>query len=103
MSEKQVEHSAATQSYAVPPHLVLNAEKAAKVRCDLEGRLPLVYCGKPVEEWYSMYCQAVLRLDRAEKLLRRAYDGMHKDHWAEGESETEVCKAINDHFANFKA
>jgi hypothetical protein len=50
-----------------------------------------------------MYCQAVLRLDRAEKLLRRAYDGMHKDHWAEGESETEVCKAINDHFANFKA
>jgi hypothetical protein len=73
------------------------------IRSDLADNLPVVYCGRAVEEWYSMYCQAVLRLDKAEKLLRRAYNGMHKDHWAEGESETEVCKAISDHFANVKA
>ena len=33
---------------------------------------------------------------KSRGLLRRAYDGMHKDHWAEGESETEVCQAIRD-------
>lgn len=25
-------------------------------RKDLEGRLPVVYNGRSVEEWYSMYC-----------------------------------------------
>lgn len=25
-------------------------------RTDLEGRLPIVYNGKPVEEWYRLYC-----------------------------------------------
>ena len=36
------------------------------------------------------------RFATAQDLLRRAYDGMHKDHWAEGESKTEVCQAIRD-------
>jgi len=72
------------------------------VRKDLEGTLPVVYCNKPVEEWYSLYCQAVLRLHKAETLLQAAYDGMHKEHWAEGETEAEVCKRINDHFANYR-
>jgi hypothetical protein len=70
-------------------------------RSDLVGRLPVVYCGKPVEEWYSLYCQAVLRLHKAETLLQAAYAGMHKDHWAEGESEAAVCEKINDHFVNY--
>lgn len=73
------------------------------VRKDIEGStLPVVYCNKPVEEWYSLYCQAVLRLHKAETLLQAAYDGMHKEHWAEGETEAEVCKRINDHFANYR-
>lgn len=71
-------------------------------RSDLVGRLPVVYCGKPVEEWYSLYCQAALRLQKAEALLKAAYDGMHKDHWEEGDSETVVCEKINDHFANYR-
>jgi uncharacterized circularly permuted ATP-grasp superfamily protein len=36
------------------------------------------------------------QLAKSRGLLRRAYDGMHKDHWANGESETEVCQAIRD-------
>lgn len=81
----------------LPPHLQLNADKVMKVRCDLEGRLPVVYCGKSAEEWYSMFCQTVLKLDKAQSLLQRAYDAMQKEHWAEGESETEACDAIR-HF-----
>ena len=72
------------------------------VRKDLEGVIPVVYCGKPVEEWYSLYCQAVLRLHKAETLLQAAYAGMHKDHWKEGESAAEVCNRINDHFSNYR-
>jgi hypothetical protein len=34
------------------------------------------------------------RLQKAESLLKRAYNGMHKEHWREGESESEVCQAI---------
>lgn len=81
----------------LPPHLQLNADNVMKVRRDLEGRLPVVYCGKSVEEWYSLFCQTVLKLDNAQRLLQRAYDGMQKEHWAEGESEAEVCQAIR-HF-----
>lgn len=32
-------------------------------RADLAGRLPIVYCGKPVEEWYSLYCQASAKVN----------------------------------------
>jgi hypothetical protein len=38
------------------------------------------------------------RLEAAEALLKRAYDGMHKEHWQEGESEQECCDAIDDVF-----
>jgi hypothetical protein len=34
------------------------------------------------------------RLEKAESLLKRAYSGIHKEHWREGESESEVCQAI---------
>ena len=81
----------------VPEHLVLNAQKAMRLRYDLEGRLPVVYSGKSIEEWYSLFCQETLRLHKATILLKRAYDGMHKDHWAEGETESEVCDDIR-HF-----
>lgn len=30
-------------------------------RADLGGRLPIVYNGKPAEEWYTLYCQEVLQ------------------------------------------
>lgn len=33
-------------------------------RSDLEGRLPVVYNGRPVEEWYRLCCQQSMRLDR---------------------------------------
>ena len=36
------------------------------------------------------------RLRQAEALLKRAYNGMQKEHWAEGESEAQVCQAIRD-------
>jgi Lar family restriction alleviation protein len=39
-------------------------------RHDLEGRLPVVYCGKPVEEWYSQYCQAVMKLSRLQSVAK---------------------------------
>lgn len=81
----------------VPEHLVLNAQKVMRFRHDLEGRLPVVYSGKSIEEWYSLFCQETLRLHKATILLKRAYDGMHKDHWAEGETESEVCDDIH-HF-----
>ena len=38
-------------------------------RADLEGRLPIVYNGKSAEEWYTLYCQEVLRVDRLRKEL----------------------------------
>ena len=69
-------------------------------RHDLEGYVPVVYNGKTAAEWYSLYCSVVLRLSKAQRLLKSSYDGMHKDHWAEGETEAEVCKEINDFFAN---
>lgn len=40
------------------------------------------------------------RLEAAEALLKRAYDGMHKEHWQEGESEQECCDAIETYFFN---
>ena len=30
-------------------------------RKDLEGRLPVVYNGKSAEEWYTLYCQLLLK------------------------------------------
>jgi len=82
----------------VPEHLVLDVERAS--RHDLEGRLPVVFCGKSITEWYSLYCRSVLRLAESDRLLRRAYDGMLKEHWAEGESESEVLDAILSHLEN---
>lgn len=38
-------------------------------RADLEGRLPIVYNGKSVEEWYSLYCQEAMRADRLQKAV----------------------------------
>jgi hypothetical protein len=43
------------------------------------------------------------RLQQAENLLKRAYDGMAKDHWQEGESEAEVCDAIRFYRDNYSA
>lgn len=40
------------------------------------------------------------RLEAAEALLKRAYNGMHKEHWQEGESERECCDAIETYFFN---
>lgn len=39
-------------------------------------------------------------LSKSRDLLRRAYNGMHKESWAEGESEAEVCQAIIDFIDN---
>ena len=62
-------------------------------RSDLP-EIPVVLHGKPIEHWHSQYIQTLMNLVKAEDLLRRAYNGMHKDHWKEGESESEVCAAI---------
>lgn len=62
--------SAVTDCYAVPPHLIMDVTKMQRL---------------------------AKRLQRAESLLQRAYDGMQKEHWQEGESEAEVCQAIR-HF-----
>jgi hypothetical protein len=43
------------------------------------------------------------RLQKAESLLKRAYDGMAKAHWQEGESEAEVCDAIRFYRDNYGA
>lgn len=43
------------------------------------------------------------RLEAAEALLKRAYDGMHKEHWQEGETERECCDAIRHYFDNVMA
>jgi hypothetical protein len=39
------------------------------MRKDLHDRLPIVYAGKPVEEWYRLYCQAALRVSELERVL----------------------------------
>ena len=66
---KDVDGSAASDCYAVPPHLIIDVIKMKRI---------------------------AMRLQRAEHLLRRAYAGMQKEHWAEGESEAQVCQAIRD-------
>ena len=43
------------------------------------------------------------RLRQAEALLKRAYNGMAKAHWQEGESEAEVCEAIRHYRDNYRA
>ena len=40
------------------------------------------------------------RLQQSENLLKRAFDAMRKAHWAEGESEREVCEVIRDYRDN---
>lgn len=60
--------SCASTSYAVPPHLQLQMERVLRL---------------------------ARRLEKAESLLRRIYNGIHKEHWQEGESEREVCEAIS--------
>lgn len=39
------------------------------MRTDLEGRLPIVYNGRSVEEWYTLYTQLALATAR-EKTIR---------------------------------
>jgi hypothetical protein len=43
------------------------------------------------------------RLQHADSLVKRAYDGMHKEHWQEGESESEVCEGIRLYRDNYGA
>lgn len=43
------------------------------------------------------------RLQHADSLLKRAYDGMHKEHWQEGESEADVCEGIRLYRDNYGA
>ena len=40
-------------------------------REDLRGRLPIVYNGKSVEEWYSLYCQEVMKRPRVSVTKRQ--------------------------------
>lgn len=47
----------------------MNQVSLSMPRKDLEGRLPIVYAGKPVEEWYRLYCQAALRVSELERIL----------------------------------
>jgi len=70
-------------------------------RSDLP-EIPVVICGKTIKHWHDSFVQTLLRLVKAETLLRRAYEGMHKDHWKEGESENEVCDAIWDYLEQRK-
>jgi len=44
-------------------------------RKDLEGRLPIVYNGKSVEEWYRLYCEQIRVSDAAIKVLRASSKG----------------------------
>jgi hypothetical protein len=73
-----------------------------KVRSDLVDHIPVVHCGKTAEEWYSLHCQSVLRLVKAESLLIKVYEGFHKEHWDQGDSEGEVLKQVHDHLQNYK-
>jgi hypothetical protein len=52
-------------------------------RADLEGRLPIVYNGKSAEEWYTLYCQLVLRYNELA------------DHY-EKQSETKMTEKPNN-------
>ncbi len=48
-------------------------------RKDLEGRLPIVYMGKSVEEWYQLYTQQALKIQVLEEeldKLRAAVDDL---------------------------
>ena len=38
-------------------------------RDDLKGRLPIVYNGKTVEEWYSLFCQQTARKISQRKVI----------------------------------
>jgi len=66
----------AHEQKGTPPHLVSDLEKITRL---------------------------AIRLQEAESLLKRAYDGMAKAHWQEGESEAEVCDAIRFHRDNYGA
>lgn len=39
-------------------------------RQDLNDCVPIVYNGKPAEEWYSLYCQAAMDNDRLVAALK---------------------------------
>lgn len=40
-------------------------------RKDLEGRLPIVYNGKSVEEWYTLYCQQALKNNELQQRIAK--------------------------------
>ena len=41
-------------------------------RDDLKGRLPVVYNGKTVEEWYQLFCQESSRVITQREVMKKA-------------------------------
>ena len=48
-------------------------------RTDLEGRLPIVYNGKSVEEWYTLYCQSELKSSQLRQHIADRIEIVQRD------------------------
>lgn len=48
-------------------------------RADLKDRILAVYCGKSAAEWYSLYCQLVLRTDHARGIRVELVEWLRKN------------------------
>lgn len=61
------------------------------MRDDLKG-INTVYCGKEASEWYSLFWQTILKLDRSVKLLQDARDNID----SESELHKSICSFLDD-------
>ncbi len=61
------------------------------MRDDLKN-VTVVYCGKEASEWYSLFCQTILKLDRSIKLLQDTRDNIDDG----SELHKSICSFLDD-------
>lgn len=66
-------------------------------RADLKDSIPAVYCGKSAAEWYSRYCQMVLRTDHVRGIRAELVEWLRKnamftcEHCERAENDRTCC------------
>ena len=68
-------------------------------RDDIKSRLPIVYNGKSVEEWYTLYCQQSARtaelIEAAREAEQRIGAALLEQTWSSGATVYEI-KCVQD-------
>lgn len=58
-----------------------------------------IYAGGNINGLAIIKGSKTMDVGKALDLIHRTYNALHKGHWEDGESESELCESINDYMS----